>query len=59
MRLTLSEDEAQQLKPGDPLEYYANREWVRVTVVKLQGDLVRVTTGTMEIDAVLGELRHA
>lgn len=59
MRLTLSEDEAQQLKPGDPLEYHNGQEWITVHLVKLQGDLVRVTTGTMEIDAVLGELRNA
>lgn len=56
--MTLSEEQASQLKAGDPLEFYVNREWVPVTVVEVQADdTVRVSHGQQKINAEWGELR--
>ena len=58
--LTLTEDEATQLKEGDPLDYHNGDEWVPATVVRQmtpEHDTVRVATGDLETEAELGELR--
>lgn len=58
-RMTITEEAASRLKQGDPLEYHNGEEWVTVQVVRpLADDTVRIKYGTMEIDAVLGELRE-
>lgn len=59
--LTLSEDDVRQLKAGDPLDYYANRKWVPVTVVEVRDRkdtvLVAGTDGDWQAEAEWGELR--
>lgn len=56
---TLSEDDVQQLKAGDPLDYHDGDKWVPVTVVEVREDTVMVTgtDGAWKVDAEWGELR--
>lgn len=58
--LTLSEDDVSRLKVGDPLDYYADRKWVPVTVVEVRKDdtvLVAGINGDWQAEAEWGELR--
>lgn len=59
-QMTLSEDDVQQLKAGDPLDYFRDGEgWVAVTVVEVREDTVMVTDteGKWQAEAEWGELR--